>query len=243
VTPLILGLTVLGLCDLISGGLGGQPRSLQRSFVAVVLGALAAVALIATTTASGLSSEASTLTLLVIVSTLLFWNAGRQLESSLPPIWPLLAILAGLAALAMIPLAPPRAAGSLDANAEVLSILGCSVFLAGTANSLVRAILQTSGTPFAPSSTRFRGGRIIGLLERLLIFGLALAGELTAATLIASAKSLLRFPELSQLAKSEAEGNDPETAGVDELTEYFLVGSLASWSIALLVALIAARFI
>lgn len=84
----------------------------------------------------------------------------------------------------------------------------------------------------------------IGPLERWLIFGLALAGQPTAAALVISAKSLIRFPELQSKgghrravdisAESNARGPVQQ---IDELTEYFLIGSLLSWLIALLAAL------
>jgi hypothetical protein len=56
-------------------------------------------------------------------------------------------------------------------------------------------------------------------MERLLIYVLVLLGEPAAASLVAAAKSLLRFPEI--------------TGSHSRLSpEYVLVGSLASWLIA-----------
>lgn len=68
------------------------------------------------------------------------------------------------------------------------------------------------------------------MIERWMIFALALAGEPTAAALIVSAKSLLRFPELSKTAEST---HDDAGVDIDAVTEYFLLGSLASWALAL----------
>jgi hypothetical protein len=65
--------------------------------------------------------------------------------------------------------------------------------------------------------------------------------ELTAASLIISAKSLLRFPELlNRVARSDdAESSAVSApAEVDLVTEYFLLGSLLSWSLALAPALL-----
>jgi hypothetical protein len=118
-------------------------------------------------------------------------------------------------------------------------LLGTVALLAATGNGIVRAVLQGAGTEFRRSEQRLRGGRLIGVLERLLVFALALAGEPTAAALVISAKSLLRFPELSRVARAEEDGSAiPE---VDFVTEYFLLGSLTSWCIALLPALLFAR--
>ena len=67
-------------------------------------------------------------------------------------------------------------------------------------------------------------------MERVLIIGLGLAGQLTAAGLVIAAKGLIRFPEL-QSKRSDRESVDG--AGIDEVTEYFLVGSFVSWLVAL----------
>ncbi|MFP5299352.1 MAG: hypothetical protein ACLGHL_10235 [Actinomycetota bacterium] len=106
--------------------------------------------------------------------------------------------------------------------ASVLTVVGCLTFLGGTSNALVRLLLVVTGTPVAIQQ-RLRGGRFIGPMERILIFGFGLTGNLTAAAVVATAKGLLRFPEIS----SEGQGD------IHSATEYFLVGSLASWMLAL----------
>ncbi|HWL37164.1 MAG TPA: hypothetical protein VNQ77_13350 [Frankiaceae bacterium] len=112
--------------------------------------------------------------------------------------------------------------GTLGADAERVAFVGGAVaFLLTAANTLVRLLLAA-----APSSEQPRnppgGGRVIGSLERVLVFGLAVAGEPTAATLVVSAKGVLRFAEV------RAASGD-----VDQITEYVLVGSLASIALAL----------
>jgi hypothetical protein len=62
----------------------------------------------------------------------------------------------------------------------------------------------------------------------LMIVGLALAGQLAAATAVVAAKSIIRFPEINAQKARENGG-----IGIDEVTEYFLVGSFASWILAL----------
>lgn len=57
-----------------------------------------------------------------------------------------------------------------------------------------------------------------------------MAGEPTAAALIVSAKSLLRFPEISRTTSAT---DRTGVAEVDAVTEYFLLGSLVSWLLAL----------
>lgn len=69
-----------------------------------------------------------------------------------------------------------------------------------------------------------RGGRLIGPVERLLITALTLSGSLTVVAAIVAAKGIVRFPEISR-----------DSAGGSK-AEYFLVGSLVSWAIAISLA-------
>ena len=124
---------------------------------------------------------------------------------------------------------------------------GAAVALLATANGVVRAVLASAGT-LEQSENRLRGGRLIGPLERLMIFGLALAGDPTAAALVISAKSILRFPEISRAARgapilppgsaSPQPKPSEQPLAVDAVTEYFLLGSLSSWMLALAPALL-----
>lgn len=127
-------------------------------------------------------------------------------------------------------------------SAETALGTGIMLFLAATSNGVVRAVLAAAGTQITGEEKRLRAGRFIGVIERLLIFGLAVAGQATAAALVVSAKSILRFPELSKKAKeADAEvpgvvdggGGDKVVVDVDVITEYFLLGSLTSWLLAL----------
>jgi hypothetical protein len=105
---------------------------------------------------------------------------------------------------------------------RVLLIAGSLLLLQATGNALVRLLLSLAGTPVS-AQQRLRGGRFIGPMERTLIFGLGLAGHLTAAAVVATAKSLLRFPEISRETQTD----------IHSATEYFLLGSMASWILAL----------
>jgi len=53
------------------------------------------------------------------------------------------------------------------------------------------------------------------------------ASSAGAASLVVAAKSIIRFPELN------AQRDISDGVGIDEVTEYFLVGSFASWLFAL----------
>lgn len=106
---------------------------------------------------------------------------------------------------------------------QAVVLAGSFLALVATANALVRLLLASVGTNPLEGEQRLRGGRIIGPMERALILGFVVAGAPTAAALVVSAKSLLRFPEISS-----AKGTT-----LSEITEYFLVGSLSSWLLAL----------
>jgi len=67
----------------------------------------------------------------------------------------------------------------------------------------------------------FKGGRLIGPLERLIVFLLTLTTAYTLLAAVLAAKGIVRFPEISK---------DGETGA---RAEYFLVGSLVSWVIGL----------
>lgn len=82
------------------------------------------------------------------------------------------------------------------------------------------------GLAAAPALTRdpragFKGGRLIGPLERILVLLLTLAAAYPILAAMLAAKGIVRFPEISR---------DGETGA---RAEYFLVGSLVSWVIAL----------
>lgn len=120
---------------------------------------------------------------------------------------------------------------------RALMIAGVVLLQLVTANQLVRLILGAVGAVrpvgMPQPSDRLKGGRLLGPMERLLILGLALGGEFGAASAVIAAKGIIRFPELTAARRESAETTDLKGLGIDEVTEYFLVGSFASWLIAL----------
>jgi hypothetical protein len=121
--------------------------------------------------------------------------------------------------------------GEISPN-RLLMIVGAILLQLVTGNQLVRLVLGSVGAVKPEGqpqpSDRLKGGRLLGPMERILIFGLGVAGQLAAATAVVAAKSIIRFPEINA-AKARENGN----IGIDAVTEYFLVGSFASWIIAL----------
>ncbi|WP_309648275.1 hypothetical protein [Nocardioides sp.] len=98
-----------------------------------------------------------------------------------------------------------------------------------TANIVVRLLLDAVGVPATTNEKQLKGGRVLGPMERIFIVGLGALGELTAAAIVVAAKGLLRFPELQRAQQQQTLPTD----GPSDVTEYFLIGSFASWLLAL----------
>jgi hypothetical protein len=140
----------------------------------------------------GSAGGQATLALLYLVAAFVIVSiVATEPISSFEPISP------GAQALATLPF--PRIAGTPVEQAVLVA--GVVLALFATSNAIVRLVLTAAGTQFSPAEQRLRGGRIIGPIERVLIFGLGLAGEPTAAALVIGAKGLLRCPELSGLRR------------------------------------------
>lgn len=249
---LALTLIMLGIADLVMGGLAATPEATSKKSRVIVTGLLSLLA------AYGYYRYTTNFWLSVSYFTVLWSGSAIWLSarSSQDRRWLITSVvaLAGtiLIAAMVIPVfaaneqvhwfskylvkLPWQQLDDIDPN-DIFMLAAMVLFLGPTSNGIVRTCLQIiRTTPVAESEKTLKGGRFIGPLERLLIFGLALAGQPTAAALIISAKSIIRFPELqSKGVQGPVDGN--KTPLIDELTEYFLLGSLLSWSLALLAAL------
>ncbi|MDZ7883049.1 MAG: hypothetical protein U5N53_09090 [Mycobacterium sp.] len=119
---------------------------------------------------------------------------------------------------------------------RALTVLGVLLVQVATANQVVRLILGSVGSvkPVGQpqASDQLKGGRLLGPMERLLIVGLGVAGQLTLASAVVAAKSIIRFPEISAKRDRDGKPAGGVAVGIDDVTEYFLVGSLASWMLA-----------
>jgi len=130
--------------------------------------------------------------------------------------------------------------GPVPPIGQALLATGAALFLLESGNVVVRAALYRELPQPVAARARFslrarfarpvpeevrvpdlRGGRAIGPLERLLVAGLTLAGAIGLAGAVFAAKGIVRFPEISR------DGENGSKA------EYFLVGSLVSWALAL----------
>lgn len=106
---------------------------------------------------------------------------------------------------------------------DVVVAGGALLLQLATANIVVRLLLDAVGVPATANEKKLKGGRLLGPMERIFIVGLGAIGETTAAAIVVAAKGLLRFPELQAGTR----------AGPSDVTEYFLIGSFASWLLGL----------
>jgi hypothetical protein len=228
-------LGAIGVGDAVAG-LSGQPASARRALLGWICATATAV-----TFGFGFGLGWGTVAILTIASSVSSaswlvarmpgrWTSRRAIATSLTA---LAAVLASTVAWSSQSIASGGPFGrwlhgssfgalSRQAPDRVVLVTGSFVALLATANALVRLLLAAVGTEVEQPEERLRGGRIIGPMERILILGFALAGQFAAAALVVSAKSLLRFPEISRSDQR-----------IDALTEYFLVCSMSSWLLAL----------
>ena len=238
----------IGLADLLAG-LSGEPKPGARTTWGVVTGVVIPLALSVLCGAS--AGTVALLTSIIGVTgagwLLLRHDAPRMSAvRALVALGSLLASFLIVSALGTEPLTTfsrdPVAARAVHrlpfpllagaSLAKVLFVAGVLTILFATSNAIVRLVLTAMGTRFSNAEQRLRGGRVIGPLERVLIFGLGLAGQATAAALVIGAKGLLRYPELNGL-RNEPSGGGPSARTIDVVTEYLLIGSLTSWLLAL----------
>ena len=240
-------LLAVGAADIVSG-FSGVPQGIKRITLGAGFSFGTSLAVLASTGLTGLDLVACALANGVAS---LVWTWLRvERDGEIRPLQARVALLGLLAYTAAVFLIGPLVTDGLTLRAlrvvegatsrrpeELLLALGFAVSLVSTGNGFVRVILRAAALDVSRPEGQLRGGRVIGPMERLLIFAFAFGGELTGAALIASAKGLLRFPEVKQAFEQEARGIGPASTDAHALSEYFLVGSLASWMLALIPSL------
>ncbi|MGP3535173.1 hypothetical protein ACTU3I_10310 [Microbacterium sp. RD1] len=171
---------------------------------AAVIGALAATAWVLVVKADGTSRAGiwAAAVLAVVCAAAVFAAPARPAPGPLSDLWQP---------------AGPFGAVPLD---TLVAATGAVVFLLESGNILVRSALRRE-MALPPAESGLKGGRLIGPLERVLVFALTLAGAYTLLAAVLAAKGIVRFPEISRDGES------------GDRAEYFLVGSLVSWVAAL----------
>jgi hypothetical protein len=100
------------------------------------------------------------------------------------------------------------------------------VFLSNPTSVLIKVIMSKWAPQFESDKKSLKNaGKYIGILERLLSFAFVISGHWEAVGFLLAAKSVFRFGDLKE-AKDR------------KLTEYILIGTLLSFGIAILIALI-----
>jgi hypothetical protein len=241
-------LACVGLADLVAG-LSGEPRTGPRMIGAIVAGTTAPAVLCVMA-----GADAGTAVLLTAVTgvTVAGWLVLRLGAPSISALRALAALGFVVASFAIVSVLGTETIASFESGSvlergvarlpfpimagasleQVVFVTGVVMMLFATSNAIVRLVLTAMGTRFSNAEQRLRGGRVIGPLERVLIFGLGLAGQATAAALVIGAKGLLRYPELNNLRGEQGVGGS-SARPIDVVTEYLLIGSLTSWLLAL----------
>lgn len=119
--------------------------------------------------------------------------------------------------------------------------VGAALFALGTGNRLVRFTLLATEASLLEGEETMRGGRVLGPIERLIVAAAVVSGGIAGAGFVVAAKGLLRFREIRP-AKADQK-SQPAPGGkappkVDEITEYFLIGTFVSVLIAGILALL-----
>ncbi|MFL5789080.1 MAG: DUF3307 domain-containing protein [Flavisolibacter sp.] len=116
----------------------------------------------------------------------------------------------------------------ISEDTHVWIITTALVFLTLPSSILIGELTRKWRQNLVNPQTLANAGKWIGIIERVIIFILVLRGQFEAMGLLIAAKSIIRF----------SENNRPE-----EKTEYLVIGTLISLSIALIVGLIVKRMI
>lgn len=234
-------------CLLVGIGLADLIRARFSHLAATVVGAAIGAA---ATTGLLVAVGANLIAVPVSVALIAAWVTATSLTSF--TVRKLSVVALGVLGVVSITVIPPSAAtgaaqqwwAGLDYSAlagvefgQALATASVLVFLIESANIAVRSVLELADEPAQRPTTRGRlgarrpqpetlkGGRIIGPLERVFLFALAMAGQFTAIGAIVAAKGIVRFPELSR---------DTHRGHAAEM---FLVGSFSSWALVLLALL------
>jgi hypothetical protein len=222
-----LGLIGLGVTDLVRWS--PARVGIARAFLAAVAGAFAvvAVAVLGNMEVAGVLLAGA-----VALAFLSVWSAYDLLPLRwAKPEYPLLLtiglilVLLGLGGLAD-PVGGDLAdwyshlgfgfAQSVSADRFILAV-GAVLFVLGTGNRLVRFTLAATKVSLLEGEGVLRGGRVLGPMERLIIVAAVISGDLAGAGFVIAAKGLLRFREMRERTAAGSK--------VDEITEYFLIGT------------------
>jgi len=225
-----LGLLGFGVGDLVRWSPGCVEK---RRAVLAAISSTAAVALVAAL--SGMGAKAVLLSSVLAFAALLSWSLYDSSPSNqAKPEYALGFMILVLAVLFAASGSAGRVQGDLatwyshldfrfveDISVDQFLLgVGALLFLTVSGNRLVRFTLAAAEISLLESESSLRGGRVLGPMERLMVAAAVISGSLAGAGFVVAAKGLLRFREI------RSDGS--QSPGVDEVTEYFLIGTFAS---------------
>ena len=115
-------------------------------------------------------------------------------------------------------------------NQSILKIVMAALFLTSPTSIIIKTLLS-SWTPVAEAQSNIQteslssAGKYIGILERLLVFTFIMVNHWEGVGFMVAAKSVFRFSDLAQAKQRK-------------LTEYVLIGTLLSFGMAVLTAIL-----
>lgn len=115
-------------------------------------------------------------------------------------------------------------------NQNILKIVMAALFLTSPTSIIIKTLLS-SWTPVAEAQSNIQteslssAGKYIGILERLLVFTFIMVNHWEGVGFMVAAKSVFRFSDLAQAKQRK-------------LTEYVLIGTLLSFGMAVLTAIL-----
>lgn len=249
-----LGLLGLGVADLVRWSPGKV--GLVHATVAALFGSAAVMAVAAL---SGVASATVLLWGFVALAILLLWSAYDLLpEQHARPEYALALVIGVILVLLALSGSADPIAGDLATWYDGLGFgftgrvpvdqfvlgSGAALFALGTGNRLVCFALSATHASLLEGEETMRGGRVLGPIERLIVAAAVISGGTAGAGFVVAAKGLLRFREIRPAAADDDvdEKNQPaseeKTPKVDEITEYFLIGTFVSVLIAGVLALL-----
>lgn len=112
-------------------------------------------------------------------------------------------------------------------DSDLLLILVAVLFLTQPSSVIIKTLISiyTPKTEMEKEDSLQNAGKYIGMLERILVFTFIATGHWEGVGFLIAAKSIFRFSDLTQ-AKDR------------KLTEYILIGTLLSFGLAILCALV-----
>jgi hypothetical protein len=240
-----LALLGLGSCDMVRW----TPDRVERSH-ALVAAAAGSLAVAAVASLSGMDCSSVLLAGAVSIVVLSLWSAYDLLPHWAKPEYALALVASVVVVLIALSGSAEPIGGRIavwysnlgfgfvrDVGVDqfVLAV-GATLFLLASANRIVRFTLIATAPSLLKGEDTMRGGRLLGPMERLIVAAAVVSGNAAGAGFVIAAKGLLRFREIrggDQLADQRLDdrrqnSEDSTRSKVDEITEYFLVGTFTS---------------